>query len=63
MSWGNPKMSQLIWFLPTLLSNYNLLDIFNTDKFDLFNQVLPGKRLQFKEEKCSGGKHSKVRLG
>ena len=53
-------MSQLIWFLPTLLSNYNLRDIFNTDKFDLFNQVLPAKTLQFKEEKCSGGKHSKV---
>ena len=45
-----------------LLSNYNLRDIFNADKFGLFHQFLPGKTFHLKGEKCSGGKHCKVRL-
>ena len=48
--------------LRMLLSNYNLRDIFNVDEFGLFHQFLPGKTLHLKGEKCSGGKHSKVRL-
>ena len=48
--------------LRMLLSNYNLRDIFNADKFGLFHQFLPGKTFHLKGEKCSGGKHCKVRL-
>ena len=36
------------WFettLPTLLSNYNLHDIFNANEFHLFYQALTGKTL------------------
>ena len=48
--------------LPTLLSKYDLKDIFNADEFGLFYQCLPNKTYHFKGQKCSGGKNSKVRL-
>ena len=48
--------------LPTILSRYPLENIFNADEFGLFYQCLPNKTLHLKGEKCSGGKHSKVRL-
>ena len=48
--------------LPTILSNYNLEDIFNADEFGLFYQCLPDKTYHLKGEKCSGRKKSKVRL-
>ncbi|XP_057299424.1 tigger transposable element-derived protein 4-like [Hydractinia symbiolongicarpus] len=48
--------------LPTILSRYPLEDIFNADEFGLFFQCLPNKTLHMKGDKCSGGKHSKVRL-
>ncbi len=48
--------------LPTLLSNYKLEDIYNADEFGLFYQCMPNKTLALKSEKCTGGKHSKVRL-
>ena len=48
--------------LPTLLSKYNLKNIFNADEFGLFYQYLPNKIYHFKGQKCSGGKNSKVRL-
>ena len=48
--------------LPTILSGYPLKNIFNADKFGLFYQCLPNKTLLLKGEKCSGRKHSKVRL-
>ena len=48
--------------LPTLLSKYDLKDIFNTDEFGLFYQCLPNKTYHFKSQTCSGGKSSKVRL-
>ena len=48
--------------LPTLLSNYELKDVFNADEFGLFYQCLPNKTYHFKGENCSGGKRSKVRL-
>ena len=47
--------------LPTILSNYNLAHIYNTDEFGLFYQALPEKSLHLKSEKCVGGKHSKIR--
>ena len=46
----------------TILSRYNLQDIFNTDEFGLFFQVLPNRTLELKGDKCTGGKHSKIRL-
>ena len=48
--------------LTTLLSNYCLENIYNADGFDLFFQCLPNKSFQLKSEKCSGGKHRKVRI-
>ena len=48
--------------LRKILSRYPLENIFNADKFGLFYQCLPIKTLHLKGEKCSGGKHSKIRL-
>ena len=48
--------------LPTILSRYELKDIFNADEFRLFYQALPSKSMHFKNERCSGEKFSKVRL-
>ena len=47
---------------PTILSSYNLQEIFNADEFDLFLQALPNRTLELKGEKCTCGKYSKVRL-
>ena len=41
-------------FLPTLLSNYDLKDIYNVDEFGLFYQCLPNKTYQLKSEKYYG---------
>ena len=49
-------------YLPTILSKYELKDIYNADEFGLFYQALPDKSLHYKGERCHGGKHSKVRL-
>ena len=48
--------------LPMILSRYPLENIFNADEFGLFYQCLPNKTLHLKGEKCSCGKHSKIRL-
>ena len=48
--------------LPTLLSNYGLENIYNADEFKLFYQCLPDKSYQLKTDKCSGGKHRKIRI-
>ena len=48
--------------LPTILTNYQLRDIFNADEFGLFYKALPDKSLHLKSEKCIGGEHNKVRL-
>ena len=48
--------------LPTLLSNYDLKDIYNTDEFELFYKCMTKKTCQLKSEKCSGEKLSKVRI-
>ena len=48
--------------LPTLLSNYQLKDIYNTQKFGSFYECLPNKTYQPKSENCSGGKSSKIRI-
>ena len=48
--------------LPTILARYQLKDIFNSDEFGLFYEALLSKSLHFLGKRCSGGKHSKVRL-
>ena len=48
--------------LPTLLSSYALGNIYNGNKLGLFYQCLPYKSYHLKTEKCSGGKHSKIRI-
>ena len=49
--------------LPTLLCQYRLEDIYNADGFGIFYQYLPNKTFYFdKSDKCSGGKHSKIRF-
>ena len=48
--------------LPTILSQYPLQDIFNTHEIRLFYQCVPNKAYHFKNEKCTGGKYSKVCL-
>ena len=45
-----------------ILSRYELKDIFSADEFGLFYQALPSKSMHLKNERCSGGKFSKVRL-
>ena len=49
-------------YFPTTLWKYELKDIYNADEFGLFYQELPGKSLDYKDERCSGGTYSKVRL-
>ena len=39
---------------PTILSNYNLKDIYNADEFGLFYERRLSKSYQLKSEKCSG---------
>ena len=48
--------------LPTLLSNYDLKDIYSADEFGLFYQCLPNKTYQLKSEKWYEGKLSKIRI-
>ena len=48
--------------LPTILPQYELMDIYNAEGFGLFYQALRDKSLHDKGERLSGGKHSKVRL-
>ena len=44
--------------LPTLLSNYDIKDIYNTNEF--FYQCIPNKTYQLKSEKSYWGKLSKI---
>ena len=48
--------------LPTILSKYDLNQIYNADEFGLFYRAQPNKSLHLKNENCVGGKHSKLRL-
>ena len=48
--------------LPAIELKIELKNIYNADESDLFYQGLPKKTLHMKGEKCSGGRHSKVRL-
>ena len=48
---------------PTLLSKYDLNQIYSADEFGLFYRAQPNKSLRLKNENCVGGKHSKLRQG
>ena len=48
--------------LPTILSKYDLNQIYNADEFGLFNRAQPNKSLYLKNKNCGGGKYSKLRL-
>ena len=48
--------------LPTILSKYDLNQIYNADEFGLFYRAQPNKSLHLKNENCVGGKHSKLGL-
>ena len=48
--------------LPTILARYQLKDILNADEFGLFYEALPSKSFHFRDKRCLGRKHSKVRL-
>ena len=45
-----------------MLSKYELNQIYNADEFGLFYRAQPEKSLHLKDERCVGGKHSKLRL-
>ena len=47
---------------PQLSAGYKEEDIFNCDETGLFYKLLPNKSLHFKNEKCQGGKNSKIRI-
>ena len=46
---------------PSMMSRHKLENVVDADEFGLLFQALPNKTLALKGEKCSGGKHSKVR--
>ena len=48
--------------LPTILSKYDLNQIYNADEFSLFYRAQPNKPLHLKNQNCVGSKHSKLRL-
>lgn len=48
--------------LHILIKDYEAKNIFNVDETGLFYKMQPSKTLHFKREKCTGGKHSKVRI-
>ena len=49
-------------YLPTIMSRYELRDVYNTEEFGSFYQQLLTKTLHLKGERCAGGKFSKVCL-
>ena len=48
--------------LPTILSKYDLNQIYNVDELGLIYCIQPNKSLHLKNENCIGGKLSKLRL-
>lgn len=48
--------------LPELIKGYSPSNIFNADETGLFYNLQPDKTLCFQNEKCHGGKRSKIRL-
>ena len=48
--------------LPTILSIYDLNQIYNAEEFDLFYRAQPNKSPHLKSENCIGGKYGKLHL-
>lgn len=48
--------------LPAILERFSSNDVYNLDETALFWKLLPDRTLAFRGQKCSGGKHSKVRV-
>ena len=48
--------------LPTVLSKYDLNQIYNADELGSFCRAQPNKSLHLKNENCVGSKQSKLRL-
>ena len=48
--------------LPTILSKYDLNQIYNANEFGLFYRAQPNNSLHLQNENCVGGKHSKLCL-
>ena len=48
--------------LQTIRSNFAKTDIYNADECHLFYKALPQKTLHLKDDKCTGGKHNKIRV-
>ena len=66
---GSRNLSRQKWLMrgqkhpfQLFLSNYDLKDIYNANKFGLSYQCFPKKIYQLKSEKCYGGKLSKIRI-
>ena len=49
-------------YVTTILSKYDLNQIYNAGKFGLFCRTQPSKSLHLKNENCVGDKHCKLRL-
>ena len=47
---------------PTVLSNFDLKDIYNVDEYGPFYLCLPDQTYHLKNEKCFNGQHSKVHI-
>jgi hypothetical protein len=48
--------------LPTILSRFEMRNIFNVDDCGLFYQAFPNRTLHLSKEGCHGGKQSKIRI-
>ena len=48
--------------LPTILSKYDVNQIYNTDEFGVFHCARPNKSLHLKNENYVGGKYTQLRL-
>jgi len=44
------------------LKEYSPVDIYNVDETALFYKLMPNKTLEFKGNKCFGGRSSKARI-
>ena len=59
---NNACTDVMVTKLPTILSKYDLNQIYNADEFSLFYRAQPNKPLHLKNRNCVGSKHSKLRL-
>ena len=48
--------------MPTITREFSPENVYNVDEMGLFWKLLPNKTLEFKTQKCSGGKRAKERI-